>query len=106
MMYMPDCINGTIQLLSAPKEKIISKTYNLAAFSFSPKDLAAAIKKHIPKFEITYKPQELRQNIANSWPRSLDDSVARAEWGWKHEYDLAKMTTDMLDKLSKRLKTK
>jgi len=106
MMYMPDCIKGTIQLLSAPREKIITKTYNLAAFSFAPKDLAAEIKKHLPKFEMGYKVQELRQNIANSWPRSLDDSVARAEWGWKHEYDLAKMTKIMLDTLSKRLKSK
>jgi len=106
MMYMPDCINGTIQLLSAPREKIITKTYNLGAFSFAPKDLAAEIKKHLPHFEMRYKVQELRQNIANSWPRSLDDSVARVEWGWKHEYNLTKMTKDMLDKLSKRLKSK
>ena len=99
MMYMPDAIKATIELMEAPADKISIRTsYNLAAISFSPKEIAAAIKKHIPEFEISYKP-DYRQDIANSWPQSIDDSVARQDWGWKHEYDLERMTKDMLDNL-------
>lgn len=106
MMYMPDCVKGTIQLITAPKEKILSKTYNLAAFSFSPRQLGEEIKKHLPHFQMEYKVQPLRQRIADSWPRSLDDTVAREEWGWKNEYDLSGMVKDMLEKLTPKLKDK
>lgn len=101
MMYMPDAIRATIELMEAPKEKInIRTSYNLSAMSFSPKEIAAEIKQHIPEFEMSYKP-DYRQEIANSWPQSIDDSVAADDWGWKPEYDLAKMTEDMLENLSK-----
>ena len=76
--------------------------YNFAAMSFSPKELAAAIQKHIPGFTIDYAP-DYRQNIANGWPQSIDDAVARADWGWKHEYDVEKMTADMLKNLKHKL---
>src|SRR6478736_3078345 len=99
MMYMPDAIRATIELMEAPVEKISIRTsYNVAAISFSPKEIAACIKKHIPEFEISYKPDS-RQAIANSWPQSIDDTVARNDWNWKHEYDLEKMTSDMLANL-------
>lgn len=101
MMYMPDAIRGTIELMEAPASKInIRHSYNLSAMSFSPKEIGAEIKKHIPEFAIDYKP-DYRQAIADSWPASIDDSVARKDWGWKHEFDLAKMTTDMLANLKK-----
>jgi nucleoside-diphosphate-sugar epimerase len=96
MMYMPDAIDATLQLMEAPAEKIsIHTSYNIAGISFSPKEIAASIKEHIPDFEISYKPDS-RQNIADSWPQSIDDVIARNDWGWKHEYDLSKMTADMI----------
>ncbi len=96
MMYMPDAIRATIELMEAPAEKIKVRTsYNLAAMSFSPLEIADEIKKHLPGFTISYQPDS-RQDIANSWPQSIDDSSARSDWGWKHEYDLPKMTQDML----------
>lgn len=99
MMYMPDAIRGTIELMEAPAEKISVRTsYNLSAMSFSPKEIAASIQKHVPDFTIDYKP-DYRQQIADSWPQSIDDSQARTDWGWKHEYDLDKMTSDMLENL-------
>lgn len=99
MMYMPDAIRATIELMEAPADKISVRTsYNVASLSFSPKEIAAEIKKHIPDFSISYEP-DYRQKIANSWPQSIDDSVARADWGWKHEYDLDKMTADMIENL-------
>jgi nucleoside-diphosphate-sugar epimerase len=104
MMYMPDCIKGTIDFM----EKDISKLkhhcdFNLTAMSFSVGEIVDEIKKHIPEFKCDYKP-DFRQEIADSWPRSIDDSAARQEWDWKPEYDLSSMTKDMLDKLSKRHK--
>ena len=99
MMYMPDAIKATIELMEAPADKIKVRTsYNISGMSFSPKEIAAEIKKHIPQFEITYQP-DYRQQIANSWPQSIDDSVARKDWGWKEDYNLASMTKDMLDNL-------
>jgi nucleoside-diphosphate-sugar epimerase len=96
MMYMPDAIRATIELMEAPAEKISVRTsYNISAISFSPAEIAAAIKKRIPEFEIKYKP-DYRQAIADSWPQSIDDSVARKDWHWKHEYNLEKLTDDML----------
>jgi nucleoside-diphosphate-sugar epimerase len=96
MMYMPDAIRATIELMEAPKEKItIRSSYNLSAMSFSPKEIGQSITKHIPEFQLTYKP-DFRQQIANSWPMSIDDSKAQADWGWKPHYDLDMMTEDML----------
>ena len=103
MMYMPDCINATIQLMKADVSKLIHHSdFNLAALSFTVGELAAEIKKHIPEFEITYEP-DFRQAIADSWPSSIDDSAARQEWGWKEEYDLPAMTKDMIEKLTPKL---
>jgi nucleoside-diphosphate-sugar epimerase len=99
MMYMPDAIKATIQLMEAPAQQIKVRTsYNVSAVSFSPKEISAAIEKHIPEFEISYKP-DYRQAIANSWPQSIDDSVAREDWHWQHDFDLAQMTEDMLKNL-------
>jgi len=100
MMYMPDAIRATIELMEAPADKISIRTsYNISGMSFSPKEIGAEIKKHIPDFSISYKP-DYRQAIANSWPQSIDDSVARTDWGWKEEYDLSAMTSDMLKNLT------
>ena len=97
MMYMPDAIRATIELMESPKEKInIRTSYNLSGMSFSPKEIAEEIKKSVPEFDILYKPDS-RQAIANSWPQSIDDVVATNDWGWKAEYDLAEMTKDMLE---------
>lgn len=100
MMYMPDAIRGTIELMEAPAEKISVRTsYNLSSMSFSPEQLASAIKNFIPEFSISYKP-DYRQAIADSWPQSIDDSTARSDWGWKPDYDLERMTKDMIENLS------
>lgn len=99
MMYMPDAIRATIELMEAPADKISIRTsYNLSGMCFSPEEIAAEIKKHINDFTITYKP-DYRQAIANSWPQSIDDSVAHNDWGWKSAYDLPRMVKDMLDNL-------
>ena len=101
MMYMDDAIRATIEIMEAPAEKIkIRSSYNLAAISFDPKEIAEEIKKHIPDFTITYEP-DFRQKIADSWPASIDDSRAREDWGWKHDFDLAEMTNIMLENLKK-----
>ena len=103
MMYMPDCIKATIDLMEAPLENLVHHSdFNLGAMSFSAEELAASIKMHIPEFECTYEP-DFRQAIADSWPRSVDDSAAREEWGWKPDYDLPAMTKDMLEKLRIKL---
>ena len=100
MMYMDDAIAATIKIMQAPVEEIkIRSSYNLAAMSFTPTEIAAEIQKHIPEFSITYEP-DFRQKIANSWPASIDDAEARKDWGWKHEFDLESMTVDMLKNLS------
>lgn len=102
MMYMPDAIDATISLMEAPAEQVkIRSSYNVAGISFDPEELAAEIRKHMPAFDLTYKP-DYRQEIANSWPESIDDSHARADWGWKHKYDLAAFTEDMLVNLKKK----
>jgi nucleoside-diphosphate-sugar epimerase len=99
MMYMDDAIAATIKIMQAPVEEIkIRSSYNLAAMSFTPTEIAAEIKKHIPEFTITYEP-DFRQKIADSWPASIDDSSARKDWNWNHEFDLATMTVDMLEHL-------
>lgn len=100
MMYMDDAIRGTIQLMDAESSKIsIRSSYNFGGVSFTPEVLAAEIRKHIPDFTLTYKDNDPRQDIANSWPRSIDDSFAQKDWGWKPEFDLSKMTADMLKNL-------
>lgn len=99
MMYMPDAIRATIELMEAPADKISVRTsYNLSSMSFSPEEIAAEIKKFIPGFTMKYAP-DYRQAIADSWPQSIDDSYARKDWGWKHEYDISRMTKEMLDNL-------
>jgi nucleoside-diphosphate-sugar epimerase len=103
MMYMDDAVKAAIQIMEADKDKIkIRTSYNLAAISFSPRQIAAEVKKHIPEFECAYVP-DYRQSIADSWPMSIDDSPARADWGWAHDYDLPKMATDMIKHLKKKL---
>jgi nucleoside-diphosphate-sugar epimerase len=100
MMYMPDAIRATMELMEAPVDSISVRTsYNISAMSFSPADIGASIKKHIPDFSMQYSP-DYRQKIAESWPRSIDDTVARRDWGWKEEYNLERMTEDMLKNLS------
>lgn len=103
MMYMDDAIKGTLDLMDAPAEKLTIRTsYNFSAISFAPQDIAAEIQKHIPDFKITYEP-DYHQAIADSWPISIDDSAARRDWDWKHEYDLPKLTTLMLEKIKEKI---
>ncbi len=102
MMYMEDSIRATLELMAAPSDQIKERTsYNLAAMSFTPAELAAAIQKHMPEFTIDYAPDQ-RQAIAASWTESIDDSAARRDWGWKHHFDLDTMTTEMLHQLRKK----
>jgi nucleoside-diphosphate-sugar epimerase len=103
MMYMPDCIKATIQLMEADLSQLTRHAdYNLAAFSFSCEELVEEIRKHIPDLVCVYDP-DFRQQIADSWPRSIDDSAARKDWGWKPDFDLPRMVADMIEKLAKRL---
>jgi nucleoside-diphosphate-sugar epimerase len=100
MMYMPDAIRATIELMEAPSEKIKVRTsYNLSGMSFSPVEIGNEIRKHIPAFHLDFNP-DYRQQIADSWPKSIDDSNAREDWGWRPEFDLTKMTADMLMNLN------
>lgn len=106
MMYMPDAIRGTIQLAETDFSKLLHHSnFNFAGISFSCDELANEIKKHLPDFEIDYQP-DFRQKIADSWPRSIDDSKARSEWGWKAEFDLPKMVEDMIKNLRKKFTPK
>ena len=103
---MDDAIHATLEIMMAPAGKIKSHmSYNLSAMSFSPKEIAGEIKKHISSFKINYKPDH-RQAIADSWPKSIDDSMARDDWNWKPEYDLKKMTKEMLKNLKIKLSIK
>lgn len=103
MMYMDDAIRATVSLMKAPAELVkIRSSYNISALSFSPKEIAASINVHIPEFSIDYAPDE-RQGIADSWPASIDDSQAREDWGWRHQYDLDRMTQSMLENLKEAL---
>lgn len=100
MMYMPDAINAIITLMEADPSKLKHRNaFNITAMSFEPEQIAAEIRKHIPEFEMSYDVDPVRQGIANTWPDSIDPSAAKEEWGFKAEYDLAKMTEDMLEKL-------
>lgn len=104
MMYMPDALNAAISLMEADPTKLVHRNaFNIASMSFAPETIFAAIKKHVPGFEMTYEVDALKQSIANSWPDSLDDTCARNEWGWKPMYDLESMTIDMLQKLRAKL---
>ena len=102
MMMMSDCLKSTFDLIEAPDNKLKHRTFNVTGMSFTPEELADAIKKYILDFEITYKP-DFRDGIARSWPQSLDDSAARKEWGWKPEYPFDKMVLEMLNGVSKKL---
>jgi nucleoside-diphosphate-sugar epimerase len=102
MMYMPDCLKAAIDLMEAEPSKIKCRTsYNVTGISFSAGELVAEIRKYLPEFRCEYKP-DFRQKIADSWPKSIDDKVARKEWSWNPKYNLASMTKDMIQKLSKR----
>jgi nucleoside-diphosphate-sugar epimerase len=106
MMYMPDTIRAIVELMAADEKKLTHRNaFNVSAINITPETLADEIRKHIPEFTIDYDVDPIRQAIADSWPESIDDSAARSEWGWQPEYDLAAMTTDMLEKLGARLKT-
>jgi nucleoside-diphosphate-sugar epimerase len=99
MMYMDDAVKATLDLMQAPAEKVrIRSSYNISAMSFCPADVAAEIKKHIPEFTISYNP-DFRQAIADSWPKSIDDSAARQQWGWQHKFGLKEMTGEILKNL-------
>jgi nucleoside-diphosphate-sugar epimerase len=99
MLYMPDALKATLDIMHAPAEKVkIRTSYNLAGMSFGPEEITAAIQKHIPSFSSTYEP-DYRQAIADSWPAVIDDTRAREDWGWKPDYDLDRMTADMLENL-------
>jgi len=105
MMYMPDALKAAIDLMEADPVKLIHRNaFNVTAMSFDPEIIAAEIKKHIPEFVMDYNVDKVKEGIANSWPNSMDDSAARAEWGWSPSYDLATMTADMLEVLGKKLK--
>jgi nucleoside-diphosphate-sugar epimerase len=107
MMYMPDALKAVHDLMEANPDRLVHRNaFNVTAMSFDPEMLAAEIKKHIPEFKMGYEVDPIRQKIANSWPNSIDDSAAKAEWGWKPGYDLASMTTDMLEKLTVKLNIK
>ncbi|WP_072376258.1 NAD-dependent epimerase/dehydratase family protein [Hyphomicrobium sp. NDB2Meth4] len=106
MMYMPDAIAGMIHLMAADADRLrYRNAYNITAMSVTPEDIAAAIRQHIPSFDIDYDVDPVRQAIADSWPRSLDDSAAHADWDWAPHYDLCAMTADMLSRLEAKLKT-
>ncbi|WP_396276569.1 L-threonine 3-dehydrogenase [Haloimpatiens lingqiaonensis] len=107
MMYIPDALDAIVNLMEADGLKLKHRNaFNITAMSFAPEHVAAEIKKHIPEFQMTYDVDPIRQAIANSWPNSIDDSAAREEWGFNPKYDLASMTTDMLEKLRVKLNIK
>lgn len=104
MMYMPDALDAMVDIMEADPSKLIHRnSFNVTAMSFDPEILYNTIKKYIPAFEMEYKPEPIKQAIANSWPNSLDDSCARNEWGWNPKYDLDKMSVDMIDSLRKKM---
>lgn len=104
MIYMDDAIRATIELMEAPKEKITIRTsYNLSGMSFSPEQLVKSIQKNYPEFKIVYKP-DFRQKIAESWPSSIDDASATADWKWKPQFDIDTMTSVMIEELKLKYK--
>jgi nucleoside-diphosphate-sugar epimerase len=103
MMYMPDAIRATLELMHADADKVrVRSSYNVSALSFDPEELAAEIRRHLPDFTVSYR-DDFRQKIADGWPQSIDDSAARADWGWAPRYDLSAMTADMLSNLKKNI---
>ncbi len=107
MMYMPDALQAIIDLMEADEAQLVHRNaFNISAMSFEPEEIAAAIRKHLPDFEMKYEVDPVRQAIAESWPNALDVSAAQEEWGFKAEYDLDRMVEDMLEKLSEKLGTK
>ena len=103
MMYMPDALDAAVNIMEADPAKLIHRnSFNIASMSFDPEMIYAEIKKHYPDFKMSYDVDPLKQAIADSWPNSLDDTCARQEWGWKPEYNLQKMTVDMIDVLQKK----
>jgi nucleoside-diphosphate-sugar epimerase len=104
MMYMPDAVRGSIELMEADPDSLRDRNaFNITAMQLDPESLAAAIRNHLPDFTIDYEVDPVRQAIADSWPRRIDDSSARAQWNWRPEYDLAGMTADMIAHLTARL---
>jgi nucleoside-diphosphate-sugar epimerase len=105
MLYMDDAVRATLELMEAPAESITERgSYNLAGISFTPSEIAAEIRRHLPDFEIAYEP-DFRQQIASSWPNSIDDSRAQHDWKWKCRFDLPVLVTDMLKHLPESVKT-
>ncbi|HQU63568.1 MAG TPA: NAD-dependent epimerase/dehydratase family protein, partial [Nitrosomonas sp.] len=106
MMYMPDAIRAAIELMETDASRLKHRNaFNITAMSFAPEELAESIRKHIPDFRIDYQVDPVRQAIANSWPRHMDDHAARTEWGWKPQFDLQQMTAHMLTQLAAKLST-
>jgi len=106
MMYMPDAVRAAIELMQADPSRLTHRNAcNITAMQFTPRMLAAKIRRHLPHFRMDYRVDPLRQSIADSWPRRIDDSVAREEWGWRPEYDLAAMTAEMVAQLRQREST-
>jgi len=104
MMYMPDAIEAAIQVMEADPGKLVHRNaFNVTAMNFTPEEIAASIRAHIPEFVISYEVDPVRQGLADSWPNSIDDSAAREEWGWEPSYDLEAMTKDMLEQLRQKL---
>ncbi|MCD6176386.1 MAG: L-threonine 3-dehydrogenase [Candidatus Cloacimonetes bacterium] len=105
MMYMPDALKAAVDIMEADPAKLIHRNaFNISTMSFDPEILGASIRKHIPEFKLDYEVDEMRQAIADSWPNNMDDSAAKEEWGWNYDYNLEKMTEDMLNVLGKKLK--
>jgi nucleoside-diphosphate-sugar epimerase len=104
MMYMPDALAAAMELMEADPARLRHRNaFNVTAMNFTPEELAAAIRRHLPDFKIDYRVDPVRQAIADSWPESLDDGAARAEWGWRPRYDLEAMVAEMLDTLRRKL---
>ena len=102
MMYMPDAVRGTLELMESEKHQLtIRDSYNIAGVSFTPGEIASVIQTHIPQLHVTYKP-DFRQTIAESWPQSIDDSTAQTDWGWAPQYNLEQMTVDIINHLQNR----
>ncbi|RLV94664.1 hypothetical protein DV515_00013063 [Chloebia gouldiae] len=99
MMYIDDCLKATLEVMEAPAEALTMRTYNISAMSFTPEELAQEVQKYVPEFQMTYNVDQVRQAIADSWPMKFDDSNARRDWGWKHDYDLPELVTTMFSYL-------
>ncbi|XP_065691629.1 L-threonine 3-dehydrogenase, mitochondrial [Patagioenas fasciata] len=97
MMYIDDCLKATLEVMEAPSETLSMRTYNISAMSFTPEELAQEVQKHVPELQVTYKVDDVRQAIADSWPMNFDDRNARRDWGWKHDYDLPELVTTMFN---------